>query len=326
MANLEAFAKAVEAAAGEMSTEPESVTGADETIATESNSAPSAEVADTKVEPAPAAEEPDAAPEPDASAELQQRAESVGISAESLAEFGDKADSVISMLEMTLDRKTAEFGKQLDAARTVAPAAQVATQAPAAAPVVPAPSVAPANDLVKVLTDKGYAEDEPVVMVVKALQEKNASLEAMIAQANQRPVEDTRSKVVEETEKFFESVPKEYQDIVGKGSTFSMSETSKERAFRMQMVETMHALDVGFRQQGKAFSIADLGRKALAMHASDRMKEVARKEMAGRLQKRSGSATTPPAGKKAESRKEPTEDDALAEIAGLMKEHGLATL
>jgi hypothetical protein len=312
---LEEFTSAIEAVAAENAPEPEAdadepTSPADEKVDAKDtgDDDPGAEEAAKKDSNGTEEEE-----SPEEESDLVKRAAEYGISKDELAEFGDSAEAMVNRVALIADREISKIGK----ATEPEPKAKddVVGEKTPGVPDEP-------GSVVKGLLENGYEADEPIIKAIKQLEAQNAELRQKLSEPAQADHEAATAKVKEEVESFFTSVPKEYQDLVGKGETTSLKEGSKEFAFRQEVLEEALALDIGYQKQGKVLPIKDLFQKAFNMLTHDKVKEIARKEMTGKLKKRQSGASTPPSGKRSAS--EPvTQDAAIKEMADLMKEHNL---
>jgi len=248
---------------------------------------------------------------------LVKRAAELDISEDELKELGDNAEAMVDRMAKLYDRKVAELGRKI--------AEKKPSEDDSDSGKDKAPDGQGSRDVVKMLLDSGYEEDEPVVQAVKLLSEQNAALQEKLSTApaaqDSGSAQDQQA-IIKEVETFFDSVPKEYQSLVGKGH--DLKPDSSEYKLRQEILDTAAAMDIGYQAQGKMVEIKDLLQKAFALNTTDKAKEIARKELAAKMKKRSRSALTSP--NKSNARELPTsDDDAVSELAGIMKEHGLGS-
>lgn len=252
--------------------------------------------------------------------ELKARAERLGFSEEDFETFGPNLEAAVAKFERLHDERILKLGAKPQA--ETAPATPKEEQ-PAKAET-PAPA-APVESVVQTLLDDGgYEEDEPIVQVVKSLEAQNRALMERLDGIERAAREDVTQaqamQLVNETEAFFAGVGEEFKDLVGEGSTFEMEEGSASATFRKQMIESMAALDAGYRQSGIELSVKELGQKALNMLAADHARNIERKKIAKSVKKRQSSASTPPSRRDSAPMSELSKDDHIRELAGVMDE------
>jgi hypothetical protein len=263
--------------------------------------------ANPAVDQVPAAEEPQAEAS-SLDAALVERAKAYGMSEDDLKSYGPNAREMV-------ERFASLYEGQVSALGRVQPAAEQGTQAKPSAE-----EADPTEPILKALSEGGYEKEDPIFKAVEALAKQNAELRSAVSS---RTANDGGDAAFRESEAFFNTVPEEFRDLVGKGSTFDLAQGSKEFDFRMKMVEEMAALQRGYRQIGKDVPVAELGKKALQILAGDRAVEIARKQLAGKIAKRAAGVTTAPGGLSTDANVAQSRSEAMGELAAAMKETGL---
>lgn len=271
----------------------------------------------------------EAAPEPDAQEQLLARAKSYGIPKEKVEAWGDKAKEMVDDISAMIDQRTADFGRSIVEMRKQ----QAETKTPEAGAKKEEATETPAGSISKALLEEGYTEEDPVYKAMKALEEQNMALQKSLEQAAPKSTEGTDAKLQAEQiqtandiNEFFASIPANLQnELWGGGKLLEVDPASKNAEFVRNIIGTMEVLEAGYSAQGKTLTIKELAEKSFTLLAKDKLRSIHDKDVSDRVKKRNASFTETPA-KRNHSKKEAprTESEAIDELQGLIKEHGMA--
>lgn len=259
-------------------------------------------------------------------AALLAKAESYGITKEKMESWGDNAKAMVDDIAAAIDEKTLEFGRALANQQQVTPEQKPSKTEPKDNDDHNESSIAQA------LLDDGYDESDPVYKAMKALEDKNAALEAQVQQAaksgtqgSNPQAEANRQQAIADINGFFSTVPEQLQkELWGGGNILDVDPNSANYVFVDKVLETMKALDIGYEAQGQQLPLKDLAERAFTMMAKDKLRALHDKNVSEKLKKRERSFTEAPAkrNRNVNDREPKDRDESVDELAQTMREHG----
>jgi len=259
------------------------------------------------------------------SEELIERAKEYGLSEDDLRSLGDNPEAAMEKFAELYDRTVADMGRGLlEQGKPSSP--EVKT------PEVPAPAPTGEQEMQGIadkLAAAGY--DGELIEVVQALENKIAELMPLKEQFNtaaEAKMAAESQQKYDELNNFFANPPEKFklaiEDSLGGKKLSDLEGGSKEFQFVNAVANEIDALNVGYRQQGKQFTLQQLGERALAIHCQEKLKELTERQVAGQLNKRKRGGITKPTGRGVADTGLPSNaEEERAMVESMMRESGL---
>lgn len=238
---------------------------------------------------------------------LSDRAKEYGLSEEDLKAFGDKAPEMLDKFAEMYDARISELGRGL----LSAPKGE--EEQP------PEEEGGKPSSAAEKLIEAGY-DDDALLEVVRGLESQVGELKGNLDSGKAA----SQEKFAQDLDAFFANPPERFKSVVedalGGKSVFTLGENTPEKEFAESVVNEMDALHAGYMSQGKEMSLEKIGEKALAIVCRDRIKELAERELAGKIKKRGDSALTEPKAKRGLS---PTPNKEVQDVESVMRDFGM---
>lgn len=246
------------------------------------------------------------------SAELLARAQQYGMSEEDAKGYGST-----SLLERTLtafDRRFGQLGS--GAAKPANEPSKPETDQ------VEAPATVEAEEFELKLSEEDYDPE-----VVKQLKAMNSHYAKKFAGMQQRVQQQERKEIGERVERLFSGLGEEFADEIGKGETEKMDRAGKQFKSRVQVLQQMDALALGYKQAGMDVPSEDeLFKRATRLAFGERYESIARKKLSQQLDTRRGGMVQRPTNREMRERSHSSpEAQAAAAVKAKLKSFGDAT-
>lgn len=223
--------------------------------------------------------ESDSGDEDDFGSDLLQRASDAGFDEQSARALGTP-DALISVLD-TFDRQLAAVGRTEDTAESDAADTSDATSNKGSGEQF---RISLDSEVVEPVVQQAF--DQVVERYESAISDLTEAVDMLLGHVES----EGRSRESERFDGFVDSLGKDYQDLFGNGPTDVLRDGSVQRRNRDSVLDEMRALREGYGKIGrKAPSEKELFQRALRGVFGDKISSMARREIAGKLDRRSKS-------------------------------------
>lgn len=251
--------------------------------------------------------------------DLLARAERLGLTKEDVENIGDEnlVRTVLNTLHRTISANAAKKSIEKEGADSRLAAEK--KQEPAEIKPAPyKPRIEFDADFEPELATRMTELQKQYDTMLDELRAENAAIKKEFKSIVDNLQKEQSIEYAKELDRMFISLGEPYKDIFGTSGAKTMKMDSREFANRMAVCEEMDDIERRAIEQGKEISTEECFKRAVYCVFGDRIKEIVRKEIAGKLQARSKTFLSKPTDRKMKDVRSP-ETRAIEKVAEKMR-------